>query len=188
MSKILILLLCCTLFFGGCGRPQQAVSSGPVCLAFPAQQTMAAAAEVLKELHFSLEKDDPQALYIRTRPLSGAQFFEFWRRDNADAYMTSQANLHSLRRIVEIEVYPRGQTVCTLCRVHVQRLSMPERPIESHRNMAAAFTESERTRQTIGVDDRQLEQMEWLDAGPDRALERRILNRLQRKLREGQMG
>lgn len=186
MSKILLcIMLCCLMSFAGCGRPQQIISSDPVCFDFEIGQSMQAAKSVLRNMHFDLEKDDPQANYIRTRPLPAAQFFQFWRQDNADAYMTSQANMHSLRRSVEMEFYPKGQTVCIACRVHVQKLSVPEKPFEGYRNDAAAFTESETTEQTIKLDDSRLEKMEWLDAGLDRALEQKILKRVQQKLQQG---
>lgn len=186
MSKIRYsLVLFCLVWLIGCGRPQQVVSSDQVCLKFTGEQTMEAAKSVLQSMHFSLEKDDPQASYLRTRPLAGAQFFQFWRQDNADAYMTSQANLHSLRRTVEMEFYPQGDTVCMNCRVQVQRLSLPEQPVEGYLNFAGSFTESEQSRQTVQVDKDRLEAMEWLDAGLDRALEQKILKKVQKKLQKG---
>lgn len=186
MSKILCCAaVLCLLGLAGCGRSQQVVSSDPICLAVSGAQATKAAATVLEEMHFSLEKDDPEVGYIRTRPLTAAQFFQFWRQDNADAYMTSQANMQSLRRVVEMEFYPRGQTVCINCRVQVQRLSLPERPIEGIHNAAASFTDSRQSRQTIAIENEQLEKMEWLDAGLDRALEQKILKRVQRKIQKG---
>lgn len=187
MSKIIICITMLSLLgFAGCGRPQQVVSSDPVCLAVTKQEAMEAAAKTLEEMHFRLEKNDPEIGYIRTRPLAGGQFFQFWRQDNADAYMTSQANLHSLRRTVDMEFEP-GQTICIRCRVQVERLSLPERPIVGMRNVAAAFTESEQTMQSIAVQKEQLEKMEWLDAGLDRGLEQKILKRVTRKIQKGTM-
>jgi hypothetical protein len=186
MSKILICVISlCLMCFVGCGKPTQVVSSDPVCLPFSTEQLMDAARDVLDEMHFTLEKDDPQSRYLRTRPLSGAQFFQFWRHDNADAYASAQSNLHSLRRIVEMEFSPGPDTVCMACRVQVQRLSIPERPIEGTHNMGAAFTDSDNNRQTVQIDEKQLEKMEWLDAGPDRALEQKIVKQIEKKLQRG---
>lgn len=185
MSKISLSILVCIFCLGGCSQPEQVVSSDPVCLDFTMNQTMEAAKAALIQMHFNLEKDDPQTHYLRTRPLPGAQFFQFWRKDNADAYSAAQANMHSLRRIVEMEFSEKDNAVCIACRVQVQRLSFPEKPIEGRNASASAFTESQYNRQSVLVDEDQLAKMEWLDAGPDRALEQRILERVKKQLQEG---
>jgi hypothetical protein len=183
MSKIQICMAAlCLSVVGGCGRPRQVVSSDPVCLNYSTEQMMEAAKSALKEMHFNLEKDDPQSLYIRTRPLAGAQYFQFWRQDNADAYTAARSNLHSLRRIVEIEIYPGPDTTCMACRVQVQKLSIPEKPIAGMAGMAGTFTTGGSSRQSMAVDEKQLAQMEWLHEGPDRALEQKILNEIKRQL------
>lgn len=186
MSKIMIFAAAlCLLTVGGCGRPNQVVSSDPVCLDFTAEQMMGAARSVLDGMQFGIEKDDPQSFYLRTRPLAGAQYFEFWRRDNADAYTAARSNLHSLRRTVEIELYPGEETTCMACRVTVQRLSIPERQIVGMAGMAGTFTTSSAGKQTMSVSEKQLARMEWIDEGPDRALEQKILKEIKRKLVKG---
>ena len=100
---ILFMMTACVLF-SGCASNQQAVSDDPVCLPNTlTDQVMQTAQGVLLKMHFEIEKYDIDARYIRTRPLSGAQFFEIWRQDNATASSAAQANLYSLRRIVELE-------------------------------------------------------------------------------------
>jgi len=186
MSKIQICMAAvCLVIAGGCSRPEQAVSSDPVCLEFSAEQMMEAARTVLDDMHFGLEKDDSQSFYLRTRPLAGAQFFEFWRTDNADAYTAARSNLQSLRRIVELEFHPGQGTTCMVCRVRVQRLSIPETPIIGMAGLAGTYTSSSAGKQTMAVDEEQLAQMEWLDEGPDRALEQTILKNIKRELVKG---
>jgi hypothetical protein len=188
MKKILftISLLVVLVTFSGCASRQQAVSDDPVCLSNTlTDQVMEAAQTVLLRMHFEIEKYDTDARYIRTRPLSGAQFFEIWRQDNASAASAAQANLYSLRRVVELEFSPQNTTTCVQCRVQVLRLSIPERPIEGANRMAGIHTESSARYQTLEVDHHKQAQVEWIDAGPDHDLERKILERIQQDIEKG---
>ena len=184
-ATLLFMMITCALF-SGCGSEQQAVSDDPICLPnTPTDQAMQAAQGVLLKMHFDIEKYDIDARYIRTRPLSGAQFFEIWRQDNASASAATQANLYSLRRIVELECTPQDTTTCVQCRVRVLRLSIPEAPIEGAGQMGGIHTESSSRYQTLEVDRQKQAQIEWLDAGPDHDLERKILERIQRNIEKG---
>ncbi|MCE5187482.1 MAG: hypothetical protein LLF76_15280 [Planctomycetaceae bacterium] len=182
MSKITPLVLLMMVCLSGCRQAQPIDSSVPLCFDSNAEQVTEAARTVLRKMDFSLEKDDPQAGYLRTRPLTAAQFFEFWRQDNVDAATTAKASMQSLRRVVEVRLEPATDHVCVRCSVQVQKLSLPERPVEGVQNLASAFTRSQPGFQTMDIDKRQLEKMEWLDAGRDLALEQRILQKLQHAL------
>lgn len=185
MKHITILTVAAVLpvLFAGCSRPQQVISSDPVSLPqVSVSQAMEASRAVLEEMQFSIEKYDPQAYYIRTRPLSGAQFFQVWRQDNASGYTSAQANLQSLRRIVEIEAKPYANRTYLECRVYVQQLSLPEEPVEGIRGLAGSYTDSSTSDQTLRLDSDRLEKMEWLDKGLDRALEEKILNKIRGKI------
>jgi hypothetical protein len=175
------LILTCALF-SGCGFQKQALSDDPICLPNTlTDQVMETAQTVLLKMHFKIEKYDTDARYIRTRPLSGAQFFEIWRRDNASAASAVQANLYSLRRIVELDFTPQATTTCVQCRVQVLRLSIPEKPIQGSGRMGATYTKSNSRYQTLEVGREQQAQIEWIDAGADHDLERKILNRIQQE-------
>lgn len=181
MKKLSILMVVGIMLFSltGCGRPEQVVSSDPLCLpGVGVSDAMEAAQKVLDRMQFTIEKYDPEARYIRTRPLSGAQFFQIWRQDNASAHSSAEANLQSLRRTIEMEITPYGDRTCLACRVYVQQLSIPERPIEGVISMAGSYTDSSMSRQTLRLDNEQLEEMEWLDNGLDRALEKKILDKI----------
>lgn len=172
--------------FGGCASQQLAQSTDPVCLPNTnTDEAMNAAETVLENMYFELEKYDPDELYIRTRPLSGAQFFEFWRRDNASGFATGQANLHSIHRVVELTFSEQETATCIQCRVQVLRLSIPERPIEGAGRIGHLYTESNTGSQTLQLDRSHISRIEWLDAGPDRELERRILKKIQQETLKG---
>ena len=189
MKNISILAVLAVILLGlcGCAQPEQVVSSDPVCIPNAnADQVMEAAQSVLTGMQFSIEKYDFQANYIRTRPLSGAQFFQLFRGDNASSYTAAESNLYSLRRTVEMEMTPFANRVCVTCRVFVQQLSLPEQPLVGTTRMASAFTHSSLTRQSLQIEGDQLENMEWLDRGLDRALEQKIIKKIKEKLEKGQ--
>lgn len=188
MKKVLfvtIVTLIC-VFGLGCASQDLSLAADPVCLPNTSvDQAMESARTVLTKMQFELEKDDPEARYMRTRPLSGAQFFEFWRHDNTSAFSGAQANLHSIRRIVELEFTHENTTTCIQCGVQVLRLSIPEQPLEGTTRMGGIYTESSSRSQTLEVDSHRAAEMEWLDAGPDHALEGEILKLVQRDAQKG---
>lgn len=183
MKKVLfvtIFTFICVLGLG-CASQDVSLPTDPACLPNTSvDQAMESARTVLTKMQFELEKDDPEARYMRTRPLSGAQFFEFWRKDNASAASGAQANLHSIRRIVELEFTPENTTTCIQCQVQVLRLSIPEQPLEGSTQMGGIYSA-----QTLEVDRRKAAEMEWLDAGPDHTLEQKILRLVQQDTQKG---
>ncbi|MEN8126934.1 MAG: hypothetical protein ABFR90_03920 [Planctomycetota bacterium] len=182
MKKIIAILFLVT----GCASQQQVVSEDPACLPdTPTGQVMQAARAVLAGMHFDIEKYDTDARYIRTRPLSGAQFFEIWRQDNTSASAAAQANLHSIRRIVELELTPQGTATCMQCRVQILRLSIPEAPLAGTGRMSGVYTDSDSRYQSLQVDNSNVAQIEWLDAGTDQSLERKILNMIREQIQKG---
>ena len=188
MKKIMTILFLMTgcILFSGCGSEQQAIFDDPISLLnTPTDQAMEIAQAVLLKMYFDIEKYDTDARYIRTRPLSGAQFFEVWRQDNASAVSAVQANLYSLRRIVELNFTPQNTTTYVRCHVQVLRLSIPERPIEGASRMGGAYTESSSRYQTLEVDYDKQAQIEWIDVGPDHDLQQKILKRIQKEIDKG---
>jgi hypothetical protein len=188
MRKILfvtILAMVCMLVFG-CASQDRSLPSDPVCLQdISADQAMDSARTILEKMQFELEKDDPESRYMRTRPLSGAQFFEFWRKDNASAFSGAQANLQSIRRIVELEFTSENTTTCIQCRVRVLQLSIPEQPLEGTTRMGGIYTHSTSRSQSLNIDKNRAAEMEWLDAGSDRSLEQKILKLIQQDIHKG---
>ena len=120
-------MLLSLLLVAGCATPQQqpAPKDGSVNIAdISVAEAMAVAEAALSRMHFVIEKADPKQGVIRTKPLTGAQFFEFWRSDNVGPTQAIEANLHTLRRSVELRVQPDGDQIRVACHVHVQRLSL----------------------------------------------------------------
>jgi hypothetical protein len=154
--------------------------------------------DVLAEMNFEIEKYDPPVSsvppprlasgdagagedrnggYIKTRPLEGAQFFEFWRCDNVGAQNWLLGNLHSIRRTVEINIYENID-----CVVHIQRLSMPEQEVTSSARAYSMFSRSSPALQTLRLNPEQQQSMKWIDLGRDKELENEIVKRIETKI------
>ena len=141
---------------------------------------MDAAQDVLAEMYFEIEKADVNAGIIRTKPLPGAQFFEFWRSDNVGAGNSFMANLHTIRRTVTLYISRRDGELRIGCEVHAQRLSLPERQVGSSARVYGIFSRSSPSLQRFELNPEQEAEMAWIDLGRDSKLEAEILKRIER--------
>jgi len=176
----------CALVLMGCAQPQSGIArqSGQ-CRSqirvpnLGASEAMALAEDVLGQMHFTIEKTDIESGLMRTRPLSGAQFFEFWRSDNVGPDNSLQANLHTIRRTVELEISQQGKELCIACSVRVQRLSLPERQVSSTARAYEMFSRSSSTLQRLALNPQQQKNMAWIDLDKDVLLAEEILRRIE---------
>ena len=166
----------------GCAGPPQHQTPGPLVLAADKARAMEVAEDVLRDMRFAVDKLDVDAGLIRTRPLSGAQFFEFWRQDNATPEAAAEANIHSLRRTVEMRFEPESDGVKVSCDVRVERLSIPEMRIGGMAQAASLYTASDASLQRLEMNAEQAENMAWIDLGPDPDLQGVLLARLHDKV------
>jgi len=168
------------LVLAGCAQTERYEPVEQICVADTSRlEAMQIAEDVLGQMHFTIDKADAERGVIRTRPLPGAQFFEFWRTDNVGAFNSAEANIHSIRRIVELDISRRGDQVCIGCDVNVQRLSLPEHPISSSSRAYEMFSESTASMQRLELRPEQKEQMAWLDLSKDTDLATVILKRVE---------
>lgn len=176
-------LMTFALILSGCAKQQQyETAAEPLCVTgLERVAVMKVAEDVLSEMHFTIEKADVESGLIRTRPLSGAQFFEFWRSDNIGGFNSAESNLHSIRRTVELNMTPQGEKLCLGCNVKVQRLSLPEREVSSSGHAYQMFSKSTASLQKLTLDPQQKAGMAWVDLGLDSHLAAEILNRIERQ-------
>jgi hypothetical protein len=183
LRDIVSLCLCafvplCLIFFTGCGQPSKAITTQTSGQDIKKTQTMKAATDVLAQIHFTIEKLDYDNGYIRTRPLSGAQFFEFWRSDNIGTENWIQANIHSIRRTVELYINQNDENINIDCDVLIQRLSLPNREIPGSAQAYQLFSRSSMLMQTLRLHPEQQRDMAWINIGKDTKLEAEILKRI----------
>jgi len=176
--------LVCGLLLSGCARQQQyEVATEPLCVTgLEKIAVMKATEDVLAEMHFTIEKADPNSGLIRTGPLSGAQFFEFWRSDNVGAFNSAEANLHSIRRTIELNITQQDEKLCLGCNARVQRLSLPEQQVSSSSQAYQLFSISNASLQKLKLNPQQKAGMAWVDLGQDKHLATEILKRIEQQI------
>lgn len=178
--RLFLLAGCVALsLWAGCAttpaRQDQHVEVNQVCATnVDKSQAVQIAEDVLAEMHFAIEKADADTGLIRTRPLAGAQFFEFWRTDNVGPFNAALANLHSIRRNAEVRIQQQGDRVFIRCDVQIQKLSLPE-------HGPAGSPGAPLRRLSFGPE--QTKSMTWIDLGKDAMLSTEILNRIQKHTR-----
>lgn len=185
-NKLLNFNFCILIFamLAGCASQQPCeIAAEPLCVTgLEKIAVMKAAEDVLAEMHFTIEKADANSGLIRTSPLSGAQFFEFWRSDNVGSFNSAESNLHSIRRTVELNMTPQGEKLCLGCNVKVQRLSLPECDVSSSSRAYQMFSQSTQSLQRLTLNPRQKAGMAWVDLGRDSHLAAEILKRIEKQL------
>lgn len=179
-----------SLALAGCASQQGSEATadvGPkqVCVGdVDKADAMRAAEDVLTGLHFRIEKADAEAGLIRTRPLSGAQFFEPWRKDSVGSFNKTEANLHSIRRTVELQISKKDDDTCIACRVTTQRLNLPETEVNSSARAYAIFSESSDSLQNMTLNPEQGTGIAWIDLGNDARLASKVLERIEKQISE----
>jgi hypothetical protein len=166
------------LYLAGCAENKYIKTEERLCVpAATKAELMASAEGVLAGMHFEIEKLDSEAGYIRTQPLAGAQTLEFWRTDNVGALNRAEADLHSIRRTVELNVSEQAEQVCINCKATTERLSIPSEQTAVRSNRAMT---GQKSIQKIGRE--QKGNITWLDLGRDGQLETEIIRRIEKQL------
>ena len=181
-------LLCTTAFLTmalitGCDSTQQHQTLDKICLPQTDQSdAMLAAEDILAKMHFTIDKADSKLGIITTRPLSSAQFFEFWRSDVVGIKQALEANIHTTRRIVKVNFAKDAQDLCIDCTVSVYRLTLPEYLISSSAKAYTLFSTSTQHMQTLEPHKQQKKDMVWTDTGKDPDLAMLILDKIKQQL------
>ena len=176
-------LIACLLAFTGCGPQQQkSITDSASVPDIDTSEAMEVAEDVLAKMHFAIDKADVSTGYIRTRPLPGAQFFEFWRSDNVGSKNALLANLHTIRRTVELNINRREGQLEIDCYVRVQRLSLPERETFSTARAYGMYTRSSPVLQKLRLDAAQIRNTEWIDLDEDEKLAAKIVKRITKRI------
>ncbi|MGA2071514.1 MAG: hypothetical protein ABSG97_09205 [Sedimentisphaerales bacterium] len=183
-KSILNKLLACSLLFwlAGCAENKYTKTIEQLCpQTADKAQAMSACEQVLTGMHFGIEKFDVDAGYIRTAPLSGAQSFEFWRSDSVGSFNRSEADLHSIRRAVEINIGEQAGQLCINCKATTQRLSLPQ--IQNAAGQSRpVMSPDQKSLQKFKLGREQKSNLTWTNLGRDNQLETEILKRIESRL------
>lgn len=182
MVKCIAVLSLTVCLLSGCAKKQQ-FEPKPVCLAnIDVNSAMVQAEKALIRMNFVVAKVDTDSGVMRTQPLTGGQFFEFWRKDNRGAYNRNVANIHTIRRTAELRFAQENGQMCINCNVKVERLSIPEKEIDSSARAYSLFSESGESERTMELNAEQKAGAEWIDLGRDNSLEAYILKKVNKRI------
>ena len=185
----LTLVVCAALcLLTGCAAKRQYEPIERVCVANADRADVMKIAElVLSKMRFDIEKSDTKTGYIRTRPLRAAQLFEFWHSDNVGSFNRAEANLHTIRKIVQLYITEQAGKLCVDCSVETERLSLPERRVRDSARAYSRFLESGESIQRLKLTARgrgvkAQRGVCWLEMGEDAQLETEILRHIENKI------
>lgn len=136
---------------------------------------------LLREQDFAPQWVDRQAGRVVTRPSTGQQWFEFWRGDSIGPYQLFESSIHTVRRIVNVEIDPAdvgtpGEDFRVSVRVEKERYSAPERQVTTASGALAIY--SERLPTTEGLMASKARGEHWVPLGRDLLLERHLLDKI----------
>lgn len=179
--------LVCGLLMAGCAEQQQYQTAQPLLMKnINKTQAMQIAEDILVKMYFTIDKANNEIGLIKTKPLSGAKSFEFWRSDNVGANNQFLSDLHSIRRTVELNINEQNNGLIITCNAKVYRLSLPERDIRSSAHAYDLFSTSGSGLQNIQITPEQKADMTWIDLGKDQQLAAEILKRIEQQIESKQ--
>jgi hypothetical protein len=145
-------------------------------------RAMHAAEHILGQMHFTISQLDTNTGILTTNPLSGAQFFEFWRKDAASSSSLAESSLHTIRRSITLEFSEEGTSTVARCHALTERLSVPNREVSGHSRAYSALTDSSDSIPTMRMDQAQKDDMAWISLGYDPDLAQSILYHIETEL------
>jgi hypothetical protein len=191
-------LITCALLLAGCVQQKKYEPAKQICVQqIDKAKVMQIAEDVLGDMHFVIDKSDSKNGLIKTKPLRGGQFFELWRSDNIGSYNAIEANLHSIRRIVQLQLnqkkacprrmassgeLSRGNCIYIECHAKTEKLSISEYEVTSNAQAYRLFSENISTMQRARFSPEQRAKMAWIDLGEDKLLEAEILKRIEKQI------
>ena len=175
------------LLMAGCVEQQQYQTAQPLLMKnINKTQAMQIAEDILVKMYFTIDKANNEIGLIKTKPLSGAKSFEFWRSDNVGANNQFLSDLHSIRRTVELNINEQNNGLIITCNAKVYRLSLPERDIRSSAHAYDLFSTGSSGLQNIQISPEQKADMTWIDLGKDQQLAAEILRRIEKQIKSKQ--
>jgi len=109
MPRIVMMIVACVATAAcGCAGWATPAARGPQLSPQEAsfQAVWDASLEVLRRYGFAVDRRDRRAGLITTEPMTGRQFFEFWRRDAATRVDLAESTLQTIYRQAQVTIEP----------------------------------------------------------------------------------
>jgi hypothetical protein len=123
------LLVCAAFLLSGCHAPAQPAGPSEIVLHVPDyDEFFDASMSLLRLYDFPPDRVDRTRGLIVSHPTTSGQFFEWWRVDARGPYQVAEASLHTMRRIVTVNIEPASGQAATGVPVVVETGKMPIPP------------------------------------------------------------
>ncbi len=96
--------------------------------------------DVLREYNFTIDRHDRRAGVITTKPLTGMQFFEPWRKDAVTREAMLDSSLKTLHRTVTVQIRPTDPQARQYEPVVEVTVSKPNPPPQAIHSTGAAYS------------------------------------------------
>ncbi len=173
----------------GCQAPGQPTGPTETVLRIPDYEAFFdASLSVLRFYDFPPDRVDRTRGLVVSRPTTSGQWFEWWRVDSPGAYQLAESSLHTLRRIVTVNVEPAAGstesegTYNVRVQVDKSRYSTPERQITTTSGALAIYSEQVPT--VEGLRGPASRGAQWVPLGRDPLLESFLLAKLSTALHD----
>jgi len=170
----------------GCGRAVTVDPAEPVVAADRYDAVFDAAVTVLRDMRFTVDRQDRRYGVVTTRPMTASTFFEPWRTDNTTAEQVWGSTFNLRRRIVRVTLSPVGVDAAPSDRysidvdVALEQLQNPTRRLYTSAVRSTTIASSVRRQRGLRT-ERGMEQAFWRPIGADAALEARIASEVLRR-------
>ena len=185
MNRAITIVVCLTSLLSGCARQPQTKWEAIAIEQASFDQVWVACLDSLEDRGLEVDRQDRRFGLIVSEPTVGQQAFEFWRKDAVSSDDVMLSSLHTIRRVVAIQVTTQGPMEFEVrVEAQAQRASIASDQLD---NAAEAF-ELVRKHGVPAAPSRrdymrpQAEQV-WVDVGREHALEQYILEDISRRLK-----
>jgi len=177
-----VLLLAAAMAAGGCATVSESRFPNPSPFADTDADTVEqVATRILMELRFEPVIPAKSKGHIETEPVTGASWFEFWRKDTIGRVQVAESSLHTIRRRATVSVSPKGGGSQVFVKVIKERASAPGTMPTSFGSTFSMHNleDTDLTRR----DALEETHYEWVRMGRDPLLEQYILERIHMALK-----
>jgi len=172
-----VLVLAAAVTAGGCATVSESRFPNPSAFTDTDADTVEdVAARILMELRFEPVIPVKSKGHVETQPVTGASWFEFWRKDTIGRMQVAEASLHTIRRRATVSITPSDGGSQVFVKVVKERASAPG-------SMPASFGSTFSMHNLEDTDLMRRDALEethyeWVRMGRDPLLEQAILERI----------
>jgi hypothetical protein len=171
------LMLAAVLAAGGCATVSEGRFANPsVFTDTDAATVEKVAGRVLMGLRFEPVVPAKSKGLIETKPLTGASWFEFWRKDTIGRAQVAESSLHTVRRRATVSISPKNGGSQVFVKVIKERASAPGSMPTSF-GYTFSMHDDEQSN-LVRQDALEETRYEWVRMGRDPLLEQHILERI----------